>query len=362
MKIPYNDLSRDVKEKYIEAATDVIRSGDYILGQVVTKFENDFSKYIGTKYCIGVASGLDALIIGMRALGIKEGDEVIVSAHSFIACIMGITINGAIPVFVDCDIYGSIDVESIESVITKKTKAILAVHMYGQPCDMEKILAIANKYNLYVIEDCAQAHGSEYNHIKVGNFGIISCFSFYPGKNFGAYGDGGCICTNNIGIDTVCRTLRNYGKIDKYTFLEVGYNSRLDSIQAAILAEKLKYLDVNLKKRIQKANYYLANIHNPKIQLMESLSNVKHTWHIFPLFCKERDRLQKYLTEKGIETIIHYKIPPYENLCYLHKNWNHNEFYSNASYIADHELSIPLFYHITQEEQEYIVNTVNDFE
>lgn len=225
------------QKEYEDKALEVLRSGWYVLGKEVEQFETEWAKYIGTKYCVGLASGLDALWISFRLLGIGEGDEVIVCSNAYIACVMGITMNGATPVFVEPDEYENIDAKKIESAITKNTKAILAVHLYGQACDMTSIMQIAKQYNLYVVEDCAQSHGNHWKGQTVGTFGDVACFSFYPSKGCGAFGDAGCIVTNNEELAEKFRVFRNYGSEKRYHNKVVGSNSRLDELQAGLLRE-----------------------------------------------------------------------------------------------------------------------------
>ncbi len=270
MKIPFNTLDRQFfmyQDEYEKKALDVLRSGWYILGPEVEEFEKEFANYIGTKYSLGIDNGLNALVLAFRALGIKAGDEVLVQGNTFIASVMGITMNGATPIFVEPDEFDNINAEQLELKVTEKTKAICVVHLYGQTSNMEKIMEIAKKYNLYVVEDCAQSHGSLFNGKMTGTFGDIACFSFYPGKNLGCFGDGGAITTNNEKLYTRMKTLRNYGSNKKYHNDEVGYNARLDELQAGLLRVKLSHLNELTEEREKIADRYLSEIKTPKIEL-----------------------------------------------------------------------------------------------
>lgn len=270
MNIMPNNLGRQFSlhaAEYEEKAIEVLRSGWYVLGNEVRMFEEEWADYIGTKHCIGLANGLDALWISFRLLGIGEGDEVIVCSNAYIACVMGITMNGALPVFVEPDEYDNIDADKIEDVISDRTKAILAVHLYGHACDMTKIMNIAEKYNLKVVEDCAQSHGNHWNGQKVGSFGNVGCFSFYPSKGCGAFGDAGCVTTNDEDLARKFRIFRNYGSEKRYHNQMVGSNSRLDELQAGLLRVKLKHLEEFNLERNRIANRYITEIQNPLLVL-----------------------------------------------------------------------------------------------
>ena len=305
-----NNLERQFSlfaDEYEKKAVEVLRSGWYILGNEVANFEKEWASYIGAKHCVGVASGLDALWMSFRILGIGSGDEVIVCGNAYIACVMGITINNATPIFVEPDKYDNIDADRIEEKITDKTKAILAVHLYGTSCDMVKIMDIAKKYNLKVVEDCAQSHGNHFNGQKVGTFGIIGCFSFYPSKGCGAFGDAGCIVTNDDKIADSFKVFRNYGSRVRYQNEVVGTNSRLDEIQAGLLRVKLKHLDQLNNERCMLANRYLTEIKNPLISLPVLRPGSDSTWHQFVLHIpNRRDDFIDFLSKKGIATLIHY--------------------------------------------------------
>lgn len=348
------------QDEYEKAALETLRSGWYILGQKVEEFEKDFANYIGTEYSVGVANGLDALTIVFRALGIGEKDEVIIPANTFIASVMGVSINGAKPVFVDCDEYHLIDVDKIEEKITDKTKAILPVHLYGQACDMGKIKIIADKYNLFIVEDCAQSHGAKYKDKKTGAFGDASCFSFYPGKNLGCFGDGGAVNTNNKEIADRIKILRNYGSEKKYHNKEVGYNSRLDEIQAALLTVKLKHLDELTEERVKVAEKYMKNIKNDKIELPKIKENSTHVWHLFVIETEDRDGFQKYMEQKGVSTMIHYPIPPYLSEAYSYLKIKEGEFV-NTEKKSKRIVSLPLYNGMTDDEIDYIIELVNNY-
>ena len=299
----------------------MLDSGWYLLGKQNEIFESNFAKYCGTKHCIGVANGLDALSIIIKAYGFKSGDEIIVPANTYIASILAITQNGCTPVLIEPDICSyNIDTDLIEEKITSNTRAIMVVHLYGQTVEMEKVLALAKKYDLKVIEDSAQAHGAIYKDKKVGNLGDASGFSFYPGKNLGCFGDGGCVTTNDDELADKIRAIRNYGSHIKYHNIYEGVNSRLDEIQAAVLDIKLNYLDQDNAKRGEIADYYRSNINNPKILLPQCIRKESHVWHVFVVRTEDRSNLQKYLNDNNIQTNIHYPIPPHKQECYI--EWN----------------------------------------
>jgi dTDP-4-amino-4,6-dideoxygalactose transaminase len=337
---------------------EVLRSGWYVLGRELDLFEKKFASYLGTEYCVGVASGLDALVITHKLLGIGEEDEVIVAANAYIACVMGITINGAKPVFVEPDHQYNIDVSRIEQSITSKTKAILAVHLYGQSCDMDAIMKIANKNKLLVIEDCAQAHGTEWGGKKVGTYGDAACFSFYPTKNLGGFGDGGAIATNDTELAEEIRSYRNYGSRVKYQNEVVGTNSRLDEIQAGLLNVKLEHLNDINEERVKIAERYFKGVKNDLIELPKENQNTKPVWHQFVVRTKHRDELHEHLKQNDIDTVIHYPIPPHLSNAYKHLGYKKGDFPVAEEY-ADSVLSLPLYYGLTHKEQEYIIDIIN---
>lgn len=359
-----NNLQRQYSlnaEEYKEKACEVLDSGWYILGKEVTAFEEEWAKYIGSKYCVGLASGLDALWISFRLLGIKSGDEVIVCANAYIACVMGITMNGATPVFVEPDEYDNIDADKIEEKITDKTKAILAVHLYGQSCDMTKIMDIAKRYSLKVVEDCAQSHGNHWNGHTVGTFGDVGCFSFYPSKGCGAFGDAGCIVTNNPDLANLFKIFRNYGSEKRYHNMMVGSNSRLDELQAGLLRVKLKHLDDFNHERCLIAQKYMDGIVNPLIQLPKIRHGADSTWHQFVVHVpKYRDELMQYLKENDIGTLIHYPIPPHLSEAYAYLGHKKGDFPITEKY-ADEVLSLPMYNGMTDEEIDIVINSINEF-
>ena len=346
-----------------EAVTRVVNNGWYLQGKENERFEENYAKYIGTKYCIGCANGLDALIWILRAyveMGIMQyGDEVIVPANTYIASILAITENGLIPKLVEPNIETyQIDDNKIEEAITERTKAIMIVHLYGQCAYTEKIGELCKKYNLKLIEDNAQAHGCKYNGKKTGSIGDATGHSFYPGKNLGALGDGGAVTTDDEELAKTIRALANYGSAQKYVFKYTGRNSRLDEIQAAVLDVKLKYLDEDTKIRKNVANYYISNIKNPQIITPKVNDWDAHVFHLFPIRCKRRDELQKYLANNGVQTVIHYPIPPHKQECY--KEWNHLSF-PITEQIHNEELSLPMSPSITMEEVNQIIDLLNKF-
>lgn len=356
-------INAPYQKALLEAAARVIESGWYIRGTECKKFEEEFAAYCGANYCVGVANGLDALILILRAykeLGIMtDGDEIIVPANTYIASVLAISHNNLVPILVEPDINTYlIDPSKIESHITSKTKAILAVHLYGQTCEMDKINAIAHKYQLKVIEDSAQAHGSCFQGKKAGNLGDASGFSFYPGKNLGALGDAGAVTTNDEQLALAIEHLANYGSEKKYHNLYQGVNSRLDEIQAAMLCVKLPYVDEENSFRQELAQYYLSNIQNPKLTLPMLRSNKEHVWHLFVLRTQKREQLIHHLSQNRIETMVHYPIAPHKQKAYL-------EFSSFKLPITEliHEqvLSIPLNTSISEEERKQIVDALNTY-
>ena len=344
------------------AVTRVVNSGWYLQGEENKRFEENYSKFIGTKHCIGCANGLDALIWIFRAyieLGVMQpGDEVIVPANTYIATILSITENGLKPILVEPKLNTlEIDDDKIEECITAKTKAICIVHLYGRNAYTDKIGALCKKYNLKLIEDNAQAHGCKHTDGRTtGSIGDAAGHSFYPGKNLGALGDGGAVTTNNEELATAIRTLANYGSQKKYVFKYTGRNSRLDEIQAAVLDVKLKYLVEDNAHRKMVANYYYDHISNPLVTLPDRLPDNQNVYHLFPILCEKRDALHDYLEKNGVGTVIHYPIAPHKQECY--KEWNGLKL-PITEYIADHELSLPIGPAITKEEVCEIVRLIN---
>ncbi len=363
--IPFLDLksvNAQHREELIEACTKVIDSGWYVQGNEHSEFEKEFAEYCGTKYSIGVANGLDALILILRAykeMGImKDGDEVIVPSNTYIASILAISENNLVPILVEPDIDTYlIDPSKIEKKITDKTKAIMPVHLYGQTCQMDEINVIAKKYNLKVIEDSAQSHGAYYKDKCSGNLGDASGFSFYPGKNLGALGDGGAVTTNDEELASTIRALGNYGSQKKYENLYKGTNSRLDEMQAAMLRVKLRYLDNEIQKRKEITEYYLKNIKNKNIVLPTITTD--SVWHLFVIRTEKRDGLQKYLLDYGIQTLIHYPLPPHKQGAY--KDWK-DEIYPISEQIHDEVLSLPISGIQSLEDTKKIIEVINNFE
>lgn len=363
MKIVANRLDRGFykyQQEFEEKVLEVLRSGWYVLGKEVSLFEEEFARYVGSRYCVGLASGLDALWIAFKILGIGQGDEVIVQGNTYIASVMGITMNGATPVFVEPDQYNNIDVNKIEERITTNTKAILVVHLYGQCAQMSKIMEIAKKYNLKVVEDCAQSHGATDNGKQTGTFGDIGCFSFYPSKNLGAFGDAGAITTNNKEIADKFRIFRNYGSEKRYHNMIVGSNSRLDEMQAGLLRIRLSHLnELNEERRII-CERYINEINNKYIELPQVREGVTTVWHQFVIKSEKRDELIAYLNEKEIGTIIHYPIPPHLSQAYEYLNVKKGSLPITEAY-ADQVLSLPLYNGMTEEEQTYVISVINNF-
>lgn len=364
--VPFLDLkaiNAQYRSELIEAFTKVIDSGWYIQGNECMEFDKDFAQYCGAKYAIGVANGLDALILILRAykeLGImKDGDEIIVPANTYIASILAISENNLVPILVEPDINTYlIDPGKIEERITLKTKAILPVHLYGQTCQMDKINEIAKKFNLKVIEDSAQSHGAYFEDKRSGNLGDASAFSFYPGKNLGALGDGGAVTTNDEVLAQTIRALGNYGSFKKYENFYKGTNSRLDEIQAAILRVKLRYLDEEIKKRRMISNYYLENIKNENVILPTVRKEDNHVWHLFVIRIENRKDFQEYLLENNIQTLIHYPIAPHKQEAY--KEWSSCN-YPTTEEIHEHVLSLPISPVQSLKDSQKIVKIINEY-
>lgn len=363
MQIKCNVLDRQFQmyqKEYEEAALRVLRSGWYVLGNEVEKFEEEFAAYTGRKYCVGLNSGLDALIMSLRALGVGGGDEVIVQSNTYIATVLGITENGAVPVFVEPDEYFNMDASKIEDAITDKTKVILVTHLYGQASNMETITRIARDYHLELVEDCAQSHGACYNGKMTGTFGIAGCFSFYPTKNLGAFGDAGAVVTDDTEIAGQLRMMRNYGsKIRYYNEIE-GVNSRLDEMQAALLRVKLKYIRELNDERKRLAKCYDIGIQNEKLILPMLREHAESIYHQYVIRCEKRKELQEFLQEKGIQTQIHYPIPPHLAQCYKRLGHTAGDF-PIAEHLADTVLSLPIYTGMTEAEQQYVIEAVNAF-
>lgn len=362
-KIMPNRLDRGFymyQEEFEAKALEVLRSGWYVLGKEVESFEREFADYLGAKYCVGLASGLDALWIAFRILGIGQGDEVIVQGNTYIASVMGITINGATPVFVEPDEYFNIDAAKIEEKITDKTKAILVVHLYGQASNMKPIVDICKKHNLRLVEDCAQSHGAQFNNQMTGTFGDIGCFSFYPSKNLGAFGDAGAIVTNNEKLASDARVFRNYGSEKRYYNRVVGTNSRLDEMQAGLLRVRLKHIKSLEEEKKNISEKYLEQLDSSLIELPRIREGATHIWHQFVIRTKRRQELIDYLNSKNIGTIIHYPIPPHLSEAYQYLHISKGSLPVTEEY-ADSVLSIPLYNGMTGEEQDYVIDAINSW-
>ncbi len=364
MQINFVDLNKQynlIKPEIDDAIQRVIKNSSFIGGEEVSSFEDEFARYCNASYCASVNSGTDALKFICMALDIKEGDEVILPVNTFIATALGVSSMGAIPVFVDCEegTY-NIDAKKIEAKITSRTKAIIAVHLYGQPAEMDSILSIAQKHNLYVIEDACQAHGAFYKNRRVGTFGIASAFSFYPGKNLGAYGDGGAVITNDAGITEKIKKLREYGQEEKYIHTERGTNSRLDGLQAAILSVKLKYLDAWNDKRKNVAACYHDSLKDLQIKLPATMADRNHVFHLFVIETDKRDELLQSLKQKGIFCGIHYPVPLHFQGVYGELGYKAGDF-PVSERLASRILSLPIYPELEKEDVNYIKNAFNEF-
>lgn len=362
-KILPNRLDRGFimyQKEFEEKALEVLRSGHYVLGKEVLSFEEEFANYCNAKYCVGLASGLDALFLAFKVLGIKDNDEVIVQGNTYIASVMGITMNGAKPIFVEPDEYNNIDASKIEEKITNKTKAILVVHLYGQASNMAPIMELKKKYNLFLVEDCAQSHGAKFNGKMTGTFGEIGCFSFYPSKNLGCFGDGGAIITQDENISKKFKMYRNYGSEKRYYNKVIGINSRLDEIQAGLLRVKLKYLDDLSNEKVRIAEKYLNELKNDSITLPKTREQATHIYHQFVIHSKKRDELMKYLDDNNIGTIIHYPVPPHLQEAYKYLDFKEGSLPITERY-AKEVLSIPIYNGMTEEEQKYVIDVINKF-
>ncbi|WP_303148825.1 DegT/DnrJ/EryC1/StrS aminotransferase family protein [uncultured Megasphaera sp.] len=354
-------MEHELNDDIHQAFERVFNSSWYIGGKEDERFETAFAEYLNINYCIGCGTGLDALMLSLKALGIKAGDEVLVPSNTFIATALAVTYSGAKPVFVEPDINTfNINPNEIENKITSHTKAIIIVHLYGQPCDMDPILEVVQKYQLLLIEDCAQAHGATYKNKKVGTFGNAAGFSFYPGKNLGALGDAGAIVTNDRMMASKVRALGNYGSDYKYHHIYQGNNSRLDELQAAFLSVKLPHLDRMNKERQRIASRYINEINNPQVILPHVIENVNPVWHIFAIRCAKRAELEKYLNDKGIGTNKHYPIPMHLQKAYSNLNLKKGDL-PIAEEISSTELSIPMFYGMTDDQISYVIKIINSF-
>ena len=370
-KIMHSRLDRGFEkyqEEFEKKAIEVLRSGWYILGKEVETFEEEFASFVGTKHAVGVGNGLDALWLAFRVLGIGKGDEVIVQGNTYIASVMGITINDATPIFVEPDKYYQIDVDAIEDKITDKTKAILVVHLYGQAAKMDKVRELCDKYNLKLVEDCAQSHGACFDGKMTGSFGDIGCFSFYPSKNMGAFGDAGAITTDDPELARLVKIYRNYGSEKRYYNMVVGANSRLDELQAGLLRVRLSHMDEITRERTELAMKYCSGINNPKVIKPEVREGATSVWHQYVLRVPGtesepnvlRDELKSYLESNGITTIIHYPIPPHLSEAYEclgHKKG----FLPITEHYADEVISLPIYSGMTDAEQQAVIDCINKF-
>lgn len=363
MNIECNRLDRGYqlyKEEFDSKAIEVLNSGWYILGRELENFEKQFADFLGAKYCVGVASGLDALIMAVRLLDIGKGDEVIVQGNTYIASVMGITLNGATPVFVEPNKYNNIDADKIEERITEKTKAIMVVHLYGQASKMDTIVRLAHKYNLQIIEDCAQSHGATFQNQMTGTFGAFGCFSFYPTKNLGAFGDAGALVTDNEELYQKAKILRNYGSDRKNHFLIEGMNSRLDEMQAGLLSVRLKHIkELNMERNTISHRYH-NEIHNSLIEKPQMEGGATSVWHQYVIHTAYRTKLIEYLKSRNIQTMIHYPIPPHLSDSYQNLNIARGSLPVTEKF-ADEVLSLPIYNGMKKEEIDYVIDCINQF-
>lgn len=364
MNIPFvsfKPMERELDADLRAAFERVYQRSWYIEGEEDAAFEKAFADYCGVEHCIGCGNGLDALMLALKALGVGAGDEVLVPSNTYIATALAVTYTGATPVFVEPDIRTyNIDPMRLEAALTERTKAVMPVHLYGQSCDMEPIMAFAKKHGLYVVEDCAQAHGATYNGKKIGTFGDAAGFSFYPGKNLGALGDAGATVTNNKTLADKIRALGNYGSDYKYHHVYQGNNSRLDELQAAFLSAKLPHLERMNAERRRIADRYLAEVHNEQIVLPYVLPGTEPVWHIFAVRCQKRDELTAYLAEKGISTNKHYPIPIHLQGAYASLHIPQGAL-PIAEEISATQLSLPMYYGMTDNEVGYVIDALNGF-
>lgn len=364
MKVPFVSflpMEWELNKSIREAFERVYSRSWYIDGLENERFNKEFANFCGVKCSVGVGNGLDALMLALKALGVSNGDEIIVPSNTYIATALAVTYVGATPVFVEPDIRTyNINPANIEAAITEKTKGIMPVHLYGQPCDMDPIIEIAKNHALFVVEDCAQAHGATYKGKSIGSFGVASGFSFYPGKNLGALGDAGAVVTNSEELARKIKCLGNYGSDYKYHHIYKGNNSRLDEMQAAFLLAKLPHINKMNEERRRIAGRYMNEIKNPDIILPYVIDDVIPVWHVFAIRCKRRDALQGYLKDYGIGTNIHYPIPMHLQKCYEDLGYCRGA-YPIAEKISDTELSLPMYYGMTDEEVQYVIEKINAF-
>lgn len=364
MKVPLLDLKRQyysIKDRIDQAVKDVLEKTQFILGPQVKKFEENVAKYCGAKYAVGVASGTDALLLSLRACGVKPGDEVIIPSFTFFATAGVVSRLGALPVFIDMDLmtYNMLP-DQIEEKITEKTKAIMPVHLFGQCADMDPILEIAKKHNVKVVEDAAQVIGAKYRSKKAGTMGDLGCFSFFPSKNLGGAGDGGMVITDNEDLAELLRKLRIHGATQKYFYSMVGYNSRLDTIQAAILDVKLKYLDEWSEKRRKKAEIYNRAFEGTDIVTPKEDNFNYHIYHQYTIAVKNRDKLREYLIQNQIGCAIYYPLPLHLQECYKELGYKKGDL-PNSEKRSEEVISLPVFPELTEEEQEFVIETIKEF-
>ncbi len=362
-RVPFNRLKpvfEKHREEYESAALEVLRSGSYVLGEQVDAFEGEFAAFAGTEHCVSMNSGLDALRLAFQALGIGPGDEVVVPANTYIASALGVSLNGARPVFAEPDAWFTLDPGATRRAVSEKTKAILPVHLYGQSCDMDLLCRLAEEAGLSVVEDCAQSHGALFGGRMTGSFGEAGCFSFYPTKNCGAFGDGGAVTTNDADLAERLRRLRHYGMDSHGCHLAAGWNSRLDEIQAAFLRVRLRHLGENLAARREIAERYLSGIRNPSIELPAVREGANHTWHLFVVRCPARDALKGWLSGRGIETKVHYPVPPHATPVYRELGIGPGDL-PVTERMASEILSLPLFEGMTPEQTDRVIEALNDF-
>ena len=364
-KVPLQDLPlqyQTIKEELAPEIEKVLSSAAYILGPAVSRFEEDFAKYVGTKHCIGVGSGTDALHLALIAAGVKAGDEVITVSFTFVATAWAISYIGAKPVFVDIDPHSyTMDPQKLEAAITPKTKAVLPVHLYGHMCNMDEIMEICQRHNLALVEDAAQAHGSTYKGKNAGTFGVSSCFSFYPGKNLGAFGEAGGVCTDDDDTAAHLRRLRNHSQGERYYYDELGFNYRMDGIQGAILGVKLRHLPAWTASRHKVAHKYkMALAGLPGLILPEIKSWCESNWYVFVIQHPHRDELQKFISERGIESALHYPLPVHLQKAYAHLGYKVGDLPVSET-VAKRCLTLPLFPEMTDEQIDQVTSAVREF-
>ena len=347
--------------EYTQKALEVLRSGQYINGKELASFEQAWASYIGAERCVGVANGLDALRITFRVLGLGAGDEGIVQANTYIAGIMGISDCGATPVLAEPDEYFGLTPAAVEACITPRTKAVLVTHLYGMMTPMDEIVSLCERRGLLLVEDCAQAHGAAWRGKKAGSFGVAGCFSFFPAKNLGAFGDGGAIVTSDDALAEKLRVFRNYGSNKRYYNSCIGVNSRLDELQAGLLHVRLRYLDGMNAERNRIAARYTNEIRNPLLRLPETRPGAYNVWHQYVVRCDRRDALQQYLNDNDIHALIHYPIPPHLSEAYAYLGYGRGSL-PRTEALGDTVLSVPLYNEMTEEELSYVIDVLNRFE